>query len=85
MKRLIPLVELGEGQEGIITDVHGGHGLRRNLEGLGVAPGRKVKMISKHFRAGPVVISVVGTQVAMGYGMARKILVQPLPKNSAAG
>ena len=85
MGKLIPLVELKEGEEGIIVGIHGGHGLRRNLEGLGVAPGRKVKMVSKHFRAGPVVISVVGTQVAMGYGMARKILVQPLPKNSAAG
>lgn len=83
MEKLVSLAELREGEEGIIVSIHGGHGLRRNLEGLGVAPGRKVKMISKQFRAGPVVISVVGTQVAMGHGMARKVLVQPLSKNNA--
>jgi len=71
----IPLVNLKPGEQGTITGFQGGHGIHRNLEGLGIRIGSKIKLVSYHFRRGPVIISCGNTQLAIGYGMARRIMV----------
>jgi len=64
------------GQTGTIIEILGGWGLIRRLEALGVRPGKKVTKISTTLFRGPVTLKTGNTQVAVGFGMARKIIVQ---------
>ena len=70
------LTEMKTGQTGIVIEVLGGHGLIRRLDALGIRPGRKVTKLSSALFRGPVMLRVDNTQVAVGFGMARKIIVQ---------
>jgi len=63
-------------QSGVVIEVSGGHGLVRRLEALGVRPGKRITKVSSMFMRGPVTIQIDGYQVAIGYGMAGKILVE---------
>ena len=71
----IDLTQLEEGKSGRIVLISGGHGLIRRLESLGIRVGKKVTKVSAQFMRGPVTVRIDGFQVALGFGMARKILV----------
>jgi len=73
---LLTLVEMETGQIGTVVEVLGGGRLARRLDGLGIRPGRKVRKTSATLFRGPVMLRVGGTQVALGFGMAKKILVE---------
>jgi ferrous iron transport protein A len=64
------------GQAGTVVEVLGGHGLIRRLDALGIRPGRKVTKVSSTLFRGPVTLRVDNAQVALGFGMARKIVVE---------
>ncbi|MFC1911950.1 ferrous iron transport protein A, partial [Chloroflexota bacterium] len=64
------------GQSGKIVEVQGGHGLVNRLDALGVRLGKKVTKVSSMLMRGPATIQVGNTQVAIGFGMAGKIIVQ---------
>ncbi|MGB8656294.1 MAG: FeoA family protein [Candidatus Zixiibacteriota bacterium] len=70
------LTQLGEGETGVVVGIHGGHGLAHRLESLGIRVGKKVTKVSSQLMRGPVTLRVDNGQVAMGFGMARKIIVQ---------
>ena len=70
------LTEMREGERGRIVRIYGGHGLRRRLAVLGLREGKVVRMVSVQPFMGPVVVEVDETEVAMGHGMAWKILVE---------
>ena len=70
------LAEMKTGQTGTVVGVMGGHGLIRRLDALGIRPGRKVTKISSTLFRGPVILRVDNAQVAVGFGMARKIIVE---------
>ena len=70
------LTELQEGEAGKVVAVHGGHGFRRRLEALGIRPGMKIVKKSGQIMRGPVIVQVGGTQLAIGFGMARHIVVE---------
>ena len=72
----LTLVEMKTGQTDIVIDVLGGHGLIQRLDALGIRPGRKVTKLSSTLFRGPVMLRVDSTQVAVGFGMARKIIVE---------
>ena len=72
----IDLTELKEGQSGEVVHIHGGYGLARRLESLGIRMGKKVTKVSSQLMRGPVTIRIDGFQVAVGFGMAKKILVK---------
>ena len=72
----LTLAEMKTGQTGIVVEVLGGHGLIRRLDALGIRPGRKVTKLSSTLFRGPVMLRVNSTQVAVGFGMARKIIVE---------
>jgi ferrous iron transport protein A len=55
---------------------HGGYGFIDRLHSLGIRPGRRVTKVSGMFMRGPVTLQVGRAQVAIGYGMAGKILVE---------
>ena len=72
----LTLAEMRTGQTGTVVGVMGGHGLIRRLDALGIRPGRKVTKLSSTLFRGPVMLRVNNTQVAVGFGMARKIIVE---------
>jgi ferrous iron transport protein A len=71
----LTLAEMKTRQTGIVVEVLGGYGLIRRLDALGIRPGRKVTKLSSALFRGPVMLKVNSTQVAVGFGMARKIIV----------
>ena len=75
-KRLLPLAQMVAGQFGQVLEVRGGHGLARRLESMGIRPGRNITKISSTFFRGPITLRVDHTMLAVGFGMARKILVE---------
>ena len=75
-KRQITLAQMLAGQTGTVVAVLGGHGLVRRLEAMGLRSGKEVTKISSTFLRGPVTFKVDHTQVAVGFGLARKIVVE---------
>ena len=72
----LTLAEMRTGQTGTVVGVLGGHGLIQRLDALGIRPGKKVTKLSSTLFRGPVMLRVNNTQVAVGFGMARKIIVE---------
>jgi len=72
----LDLTRLQEGESGVVMDIQGGYGLTRRLESLGIRVGKKVTKISSQLIHGPVTIQIDNSQVAIGFGMAKKILVE---------
>jgi ferrous iron transport protein A len=57
-------------------DIKGGHGAIKRLQSMGIRPGKKITKVSSMFMRGPVTLQVDRTQIAIGHGMASKILVE---------
>jgi ferrous iron transport protein A len=76
-KEQITLAQMKQGQSGTVIQIKGGRHLVNRLNALGVMPGKKITKISSMLMRGPVTIEVDRVQVAMGFGMASKIIVKP--------
>jgi ferrous iron transport protein A len=72
----LSLDRMHAGQTGKVLRVHGGRGFRKRLEVLGIRPGMKITKVSGQIMRGPVIVRIGVTQVAIGFGMARRILVE---------
>ncbi|MFH0797466.1 MAG: FeoB small GTPase domain-containing protein [Candidatus Omnitrophota bacterium] len=73
---MITLVELKSGERGIIKELQGGPGLKRKLESLGIRAGGNIRKISEPGGHRPAVVEINGSKIAIGYGMARRIVVE---------
>ncbi len=72
------LTQIDENTVVKIEKIVGGIGVVRKLDALGIREGLKIeKLTPKHFK-GPVVIRLGNTQFAIGYGIAKKILVEEI-------
>ncbi len=74
--KIMPLTKLRAGEKGIVLEIIGGRGVANRLGSLGIIPGKTITKISAMMMNGPVVIQVGSTQLAIGYGMAGKVIVQ---------
>ncbi len=72
------LTEVKEGEEVKVVEILGGLGFKRRLESMGIVPNVIIKKVSNQVMKGPVVININKTQVAIGYGMAKKIIVEEI-------
>ncbi|MEM3703649.1 MAG: FeoA family protein [Candidatus Bathyarchaeia archaeon] len=72
------LTDLAEGEKGVIVKALGGFGLIRRLAEMGLTPGVEVKLLRKGSFGGPVEVEARGVMLALGYGVASKVLVKPL-------
>jgi ferrous iron transport protein A len=66
------LSQVGIGEMARITAIEGGRGLRQKLYLRGLFEGKVVRVVSNY---GPVTVEVDRSVVAIGRGMARKIIV----------
>jgi ferrous iron transport protein A len=71
---MMPLSMASPGDTVKVTGVKAGWGLQRRLADLGLTPGVTVRVISSG-RPGPVVLDVRGSRLALGHGVAHKIMV----------
>jgi ferrous iron transport protein A len=69
------LSNLSAGAEGTIISILGGAGIKRRLQRLGLFEGQRVKKTSNIGGKGPVIVTVNRTQIAIGHGMAQKIVI----------
>ncbi len=72
----ITLRHMQAGQSGIVAQIKGGHGLISRLSVLGIRPGKKITKVGSMFMRGPVTVQLDSTQVAIGFGMANKVIVE---------
>ena len=70
------LARVASGDRVIVLALRAGWGLQRRLVDLGLTPGVEVKVISRG-RPGQVVLDVRGSRLALGHGVASKIIVRP--------
>lgn len=74
---LLPLTRMRDGQSGKIMQVSGSKGIADRLTALGIRQGQSITRIGGMYLHGPVTVKVEKTQVAIGFGMANRILVEP--------
>ena len=74
--RLMPLSSAQEGELGIVREFMGGAAAQLRLATIGLRKGDEVEVITNS-GAGQVVVAVNGTRLALGRGIAKKIMVKP--------
>ena len=72
----LTLARMRTGQSGVVVQVQGGHGLVNRLSALGIRPGKRITKVSSMLMRGPVTVQVDRAQVAIGFGMANRVLVE---------
>ena len=77
----ISLAQMRAGQKGKIIRISGGHGVAGKLEALGIRQGEELKKISEQWMKGPVLLQHGNSQIALGFGMASKVLVEIIGEN----
>lgn len=75
-KRQINLRQMYPGQSGRVMQVAGGIGMVNRLNALGIRPGKKITKVNSMLMRGPVTVQLGGTRLAIGFGMANRILVE---------
>lgn len=77
MTALMPLSMVTPGEEVRLVGIRGGWGVRRRLADMGLTPGEKVWVVQSG-PSGPMLIVVRDSRLALGRGMAHKIMVEPV-------
>ncbi len=70
---LMPITMAAQGESVIIRKIHGGRNLVKKLSDMGLTPDTRVEVITS---GGQMIISIRGSRVAIGRGMASKIFVE---------
>jgi ferrous iron transport protein A len=71
----VPLAALAAGEQGAVIELFGGGGFVGRMAALGFTPGSLVRMV-RNSGHGPLIVEVVDTQVALGRGEARHVIVR---------
>ena len=74
-KDYMPLTMAIAGEEVTLVSINGGRGMKLRLYSMGLTPGVKLKVLNSG-APGPFLVSVRDFKVALGYGMAKKIIVK---------
>jgi len=72
---MMPLSMVQSGELVQVVAVRTGWGLQRRLADMGLTPGVRVKVINSQGR-GPVILDLRGSRLALGHGVAHKIMVR---------
>jgi len=75
-QRLIRLSELATGRHAAIVRIDGGRGFVARISALGFTPGAEISVRSNPGH-GPLIVSILDTQIALGRGQAAHVLVRP--------
>jgi Fe2+ transport system protein FeoA len=72
----ISLVHLKTGRKAKIIEIDAGAGLENRFMSMGIYKGREITKLSSFGLKGPVAIRVGRSVLALGYGMAGKIILE---------
>jgi len=81
---MLPLAMIAEGEEVKLINIVGGRGMRRRLADLGLNPGMLIKVVRVDPQ-GPMIVAVKGSRIALGRGMAQKVMVDLNTENTFIG
>ncbi len=73
------LLELGKGKKARIVGFQGSHDLQGKLRQLGIIPGDQVTVLRVAPLEGPVLLEVLGREIALGRKIAGQILIEEMP------
>ena len=83
--QIMVLSQLACGEFARVTEIEGGHGVRRNLNHLGIHVGDVVSLARRGAFRGPLLVLVHGMQVALGRGVANQVYVEPIGVEAGKG
>ena len=72
----VDLTQMKPKETGIVVELSCGQSFQNKVLNMGIRPGKKITKISSHFLRGPQTVKIGSSQVAIGFGMAKKILVK---------
>ncbi|MCF7908057.1 MAG: ferrous iron transport protein A [Candidatus Omnitrophica bacterium] len=75
---MLNLVELKDGQAAKVVSIDGGKNSQEKLKNLGLREGVIVKKIRGMFTHGPIIVKAGQTEIALGRGLAVKVIVGEL-------
>ena len=70
------LDQVHENQKAKVIDIQGGQGIRKRLGQMGIHAGDIITMLRYGALRGPILIEVHDSQVALGRGIASRIIVE---------
>ncbi|MBA7595479.1 HTH-type transcriptional regulator MntR [subsurface metagenome] len=73
---VVSLTSLLDGQKGVISFIGGGRGASQRLADLGLTPRTEVTVVRSALFRGPLMVSVRGTTLAIGRGVAARVFVR---------
>ncbi len=73
---IVSLSQMKADQTGVVVMIKGGCGLASRLENMGIRVSKMIKKVSSSFWRGPQTIEVDNMKIAVGFGMAGKIMVE---------
>lgn len=76
IEETVSLADLREGDKCTVVLALGGYGMVRRLAEMGLTPGTELKVVRSAPMHGPIEVSVRGVSLALGQGIARRVLVK---------
>ncbi len=74
--KVLPLTGVRSGQPVVLVQISGGHRVAHRLAELGLTPGVELEVLQN--QGGPILLAVRSTRLAIGRGMANKVMVRSL-------
>lgn len=69
---------LADDEPATVVRIEGGRHLASRLHNLGILPGKRIRKLGTMPGSGPVMVDCDGVRIALGRGMAERVIVQPL-------
>ncbi len=76
MVQQLTLDQIKNDKEVVVVKIEGGWRIRQRLNQMGIHPNDRILIKRSGAMGGPILIQIHGTDVAIGRGMARKIVVK---------
>ncbi len=76
------LLEISPGVSVCVVEFEGGQGLRKKLSHHGIHPGDTLRMVRRAPLGGPLLVVCNEREIALGRGVAEKIIVEMTPCSS---
>jgi ferrous iron transport protein A len=76
IEETVSLADLRQGDKCTVVLALGGYGMVRRLAEMGLTPGTELKVVRSAPMHGPIEVSVRGVSLALGQGIARRVLVK---------
>jgi ferrous iron transport protein A len=70
------LDKIFENRKAKVIDIQGGAGIKQRLSQMGIHAGDIITILRYGVLRGPILIEIHGSQVALGRGIASKIIVE---------